>query len=81
MYFLAGGGERSDWVGNLIVDERVRVRLGPDSFSARARVVEDPDEQGRARRLLTAKYQGWRDGREMTEWGLTTLPVAVDASR
>jgi deazaflavin-dependent oxidoreductase (nitroreductase family) len=89
VYVLSGGGDRSDWVRNLQVSPRVRVRLGgprdlrPDvhgGTDATARMVIDPAEESLARRLLAAKYQGWREGRPLSEWATTSLVVALDPS-
>jgi deazaflavin-dependent oxidoreductase (nitroreductase family) len=80
VYMLSGGGDRSDWVRNLRARAAVDVRIGDRSFSGRARVVEDPDEESMARRLLAAKYQGWREDAPLSSWARTALPVAVDLS-
>ncbi len=76
LYMLAGGGDRSDWVKNLMRDPRVTVRLGGERLEGRARVVEDPEEDGLARRLLVEKYE--RNPGSLANWGRTALPVAVD---
>ena len=79
LYMLAGGGERSDWVKNLRRDPAVSIRLGDDRYPATARpVAPDSAEDELARRLLCAKYQGWREGQPLSEWGRTALPVAFD---
>ena len=78
LYVLSGGGDRSDWVKNLVVQPGVTVRLGGATLPGRARLVEDPDEDALARRLLAAKYQGWSEGRPMSGWARTALPVAID---
>ena len=78
LYLLSGGGERSDWVRNIRADPTVDVKVGDRVYSARARVVERPDEDGIARRLLAGKYQGWEDGQAMSGWATTALPVAID---
>ena len=84
MYMLAGGGRRADWVRNLLADPRVHVRVGGSrearagvagGVAGRARLVEDPAEEARARRLVDGKYYG---GETLTEWGRTALVVAVD---
>ena len=53
------------------------VRLGDRSFRGRARIVGDGDEDARARRLLLEKYSPGYGG-DLSEWGETALPVAVD---
>ena len=76
LYMLSGGGGRSDWVRNLRQDPGVTVRLGGERFEGRARVVEDPGEDGLARRLLVEKYE--RNPGSLAGWKRTALPVAVD---
>jgi deazaflavin-dependent oxidoreductase (nitroreductase family) len=78
VYLLSGGGERSDWVRNLQANPSVHVRLGDREVPATARVVTEDGEEAMARRLLAAKYQDWREGRPMSGWARTALPVALD---
>jgi deazaflavin-dependent oxidoreductase (nitroreductase family) len=82
LYLLSGGGERSDWVKNLLADPNVLIRASGDADRpAVARVVEDPAEDAIARQLLAAKYQNWREGQEMSTWAGTALAVAIDLGR
>ena len=78
LYLLSGGGDRSDWVRNLLADPVVDIRLAGETRPGRARVVTDHDEERRARRLLAAKYQGWKEPEPMSEWAATALVVAID---
>jgi deazaflavin-dependent oxidoreductase (nitroreductase family) len=78
LFMLSGGGDRSDWVRNAMAHPDVTVRLDDDTFSGVARVVKDRTEDGRARRLRASKYQGWAEGRPMSQWARTALPIAVD---
>src|SRR6266545_2990287 len=81
LYMLSGGGDRSDWVRNLRSEPVVAVDLrrpGVEPRTGRARIVDDVDEESMARRLLAAKYQGWREGAPLSSWARTALPVAVD---
>jgi deazaflavin-dependent oxidoreductase (nitroreductase family) len=78
VYLLSGGGDRSDWVKNLRREPRVRFELAGVSVDAHARVVEDAEEDAAARRLLATKYQGWQEGRPLSSWARTALPVAID---
>ena|SRR5438034_4179135 len=78
LYMLSGGQDHSDWVKNIRRNARVSVRFGRRIVDGTARVVEDQDEDARARRLLAAKYQDWREGRRLSGWARTSLPVAVD---
>jgi deazaflavin-dependent oxidoreductase (nitroreductase family) len=78
LYMLSGGGNRSDWVRNLREDPAVRIEVGGVGRPARARVVTDAAEDASARRLLATKYQGWREGRPLSTWARTALPVAVE---
>ena len=54
------------------------MRLGDLTRTGAARLVEAPDEDARARRLLDAKYMGWKEGKRLSGWARTALPVAVD---
>jgi deazaflavin-dependent oxidoreductase (nitroreductase family) len=77
LYLLSGGGDQSDWVRNVRREARVGLRLGGADMICRARVVEDPDEDALARRLLLDKYAS-RTHEDLTEWARTALPVAID---
>ena len=78
VYLLSGDRDRSDWVRNLIASPEVTLEIGGDVREARARVVvSGTDEDALARRLLVNRYQpGY--GEDLTEWGRTSLPVAID---
>ncbi|HEX6230704.1 MAG TPA: nitroreductase family deazaflavin-dependent oxidoreductase [Actinomycetota bacterium] len=77
VYLLSGGGEGSDWVRNLQAHPTVGLRLGDRDMICRARVVADPDEDALARGLLLSKY-GSRYSGDLTAWGNTALPIAID---
>ena len=76
LYMMAGGGWHADWVANLACTPAVSVKLGETVYPATARIVQpgEPDEP-MIRRLLAAKYQGWRAGQPLSEWAQTALPV------
>ncbi len=79
VWMIAGGGEASDWVANLLADPAVTVRIGGRTFPGRART--EPGDAGNAavgRRLLAARYQGWEEGRPLSGWAASGLAVAVD---
>lgn len=77
LYMLSGGGRSSDWVKNLSRTSAVTVRIGEQTSEGRARVVEEPEEDERARKLLFEKYRGRYSG-ELSRWRATALPVAVE---
>lgn len=77
LYMLAEGSGRANWVRNLRADPRVSVKIADETFGGSARLVEDPEEEASIRKALPAKYQeSYSD--DLTEWGETALPVAVD---
>lgn len=76
LYMLSGGGDRSDWVKNLRRNPNVTIRIAGQTFEGRSRVVEDPDEDELARRLLVEKYE--RSPGSLSNWRRRALPVAVD---
>ena len=51
--------------------------FGHEVFAGRARVVDEPDEDERARSLVHDKYAG-RYGGDLSRWRRSALPVAVD---
>lgn len=77
IYMLSGGGDRSDWVRNILANPEVRVRIRDQHFEGRARVVEEPGEEEWARAGLPTKY-GSSYGGDLTRWSRTALPIAVD---
>ena len=78
LYLLAGGGRSSDWVKNALADPVVSVRVGGETYEARARMIDDPNEDATARRLLAGKYQNWREGLPLSSWAETALAVALE---
>ena len=79
LYMLSGNGprRRADWVRNLMRTPAVSVRIGEVGYKGTGRVVEDPEEDALARRLLLEKYEPKYAG-DLSDWGRTALPVAVD---
>src|SRR4051794_3896166 len=77
LYLLAGGGEAAHWVRNIRRDPAVAVELAGVRRSGRGRVVEEPAEDGLARRLLLDKYEPGYTG-SLERWARESLPVAVD---
>src|SRR3954447_7423857 len=67
VYLLSGGRDRSDWVKNLQSEPRVSVRVGGETSGGRARVVDDPNEEALARRLLFEKYSPRYSG-DLERW-------------
>lgn len=77
IYMLSGGGDRSDWVRNLIRSTAVTVRVGSDHFYGAARLVTDPQEERVARDAVHNKYEASYGG-DLTGWRENALPIAVD---
>lgn len=80
IHLLSGGGDRSDWVRNLLKDPAVQVRIADHHFNGTARLVKDEQEETAARYMLAEKYQEWEDGRTLSEWARTALVVRIDLS-
>ncbi len=77
IYFLSGGGDRSDWVRNLVHQPTVTIQVQASRLSGRARLIADSGEDRLARDLVFAKYQpGY--GSDLSTWRDRSLPVAVD---
>ena len=78
VYILSGGGEKSDWVKNLLKNPSVTVRIGRQTFAGIARLVKDKEEDPLARHLVAEKYHEMDDENTLDEWARTALPVAID---
>jgi deazaflavin-dependent oxidoreductase (nitroreductase family) len=79
VYLLSGGGDRADWVRNVRKTAAVRLRIGTQTATGTARVLRaGTKEDELARRLLDGKYQGWREGKRLSGWARTALPVAIE---
>jgi deazaflavin-dependent oxidoreductase (nitroreductase family) len=76
--YLLSGSEKSDWVKNLLKDSTVTVRITKHNFTGIARVVKDQEEELRARYLVAEKYQEWEEGKTLSAWARTALPIAID---
>jgi deazaflavin-dependent oxidoreductase (nitroreductase family) len=77
LYVLAGGRERADWVRNLRQNADIAVKIRETAFPGTARAIEDLEEDQHARTLLVTKYQPRYQG-DLTDWGRSALPIAVD---
>jgi deazaflavin-dependent oxidoreductase (nitroreductase family) len=78
--YLLSGSRKSDWVKNLRKNPAVTVRIAKHTFAGRARIVNNGEEDTVARYLIAEKYQEWEDGKQLSEWARTALPVAIDVS-
>jgi deazaflavin-dependent oxidoreductase (nitroreductase family) len=77
IYILAGGGYRADWVKNLGTNPNAEVRIGTVTFGGTGRIVQEPEEEQLARRLIVSKYYGRKEVRS-SGWEAEALPVAID---
>ena len=78
--YLLSGSHTSDWVKNLLKDPAVTVRIAKHTFSGVARVIREKEEEQSARYLLAEKYQEWEQGKTLSQWAQTALPIAIDVS-
>ena len=74
---MAGGGRRADWVKNMLAHPTVTVRVGEAEFEARADVDPQGGDDHTIRQVMAAKYQGWEEGAELSEWAKTALLVRL----
>lgn len=78
LHLMAGGKYEADWVKNLIKNPSVHVRIADHTFTGTARLVTDSNEDKKARYALAEKYHEWEEGRTLSQWARTALPVAID---
>ncbi len=81
LYLLSGGRDDSDWVKNLRANPNVTVRIAKHSFTGIASIVNEEKTATMARHMLAGKYQGWREGQSLSDWGRTALVVGIELSR
>jgi deazaflavin-dependent oxidoreductase (nitroreductase family) len=77
LYMLSGGGDRSDWVKNILRTPAVEVTILGNRFSGQGRLIGDAEEDKLARKLLYDKYTP-RSSDDLDEWSRISLPVAVE---
>ncbi len=80
LYLLSGGGDESHWVKNLRANPIVTVRIAKHNFNGIARIVSEEKEETMARHMLAGKYQGWKEGKPLSDWGRTALVVGIELS-
>ena len=78
LYLLSGGREDSDWVKNLRANPNVTVRIAKQTFTGVARIVNEDKESTTVRHILARKYQSWKEGQSLSEWGKTALVVEIE---
>ena len=80
LYLLSGGGNQSQWVKNLLANPNVTVRIAKHNFNGIARIVSEEKEETTARHILAGKYQGWKEGKPLSDWGRAALVVGIELS-
>ncbi len=80
IYLLSGGGDKSDWVKNLLKDPNVTVRIAKHTFICSAHLATEKDqaEDSPVRYTMAEKYQEWEKGRTLSEWARTALVVEIE---
>lgn len=78
IYLLSGGGDKSDWVKNLLKDPNVTVRIAKHIFTGSGHPAEDQADDSPVRYLMAEKYQEWENGRTLSEWARTALVVEIE---
>jgi deazaflavin-dependent oxidoreductase (nitroreductase family) len=81
LYLLSGDGDDSDWVRNLHANPNVTIRIAKHTFTGIARIVSAEKEATIARHMLAGKYQGWKEGQSLSEWGGTALVVGIELNK
>lgn len=97
LYTVAMLGERSDWLRNVRVEPRLKLKMGVRTHSGLAREVVDPSERGSAAGLYEREvvpydyvdyasvHWGWPTRRKIREahrrWAAESVMVAIDLER
>lgn len=75
LYLISGGGSRSDWVQNLLVNPAVEIEIGPHRWPGTASPDHAPEHPARER--LAARYQDWTPGQPLSEWATRGLVIEL----
>ena len=78
LYLMSGGGDKSDWVKNLLKNPAVTVRIKNHTFNAAARIVKDEKEEMLARTMLADKYKERESDGSLSEWAQSALVMGLD---
>ena len=78
LYLMSGGGDKSDWVKNLLKNPAVTVRIAKHTFTSQARIVKDEKEEMLARVMLADKYKEREADGSLSEWARTALVVGME---
>ncbi len=85
MYLMSGDPAASGWVRDILANPQVLWRLGgtrdlttDGAVPAEARPLTDaPFTEDAVRRLMAARYQGWHEGAELSDWARTAQVIAI----
>lgn len=77
LYLMSGGGDKSDWVKNLMKDPNVTLRIAGQTFSALARVQKEKDEEI-IRNKMADKYKERESDGSLSDWARTALVVGLE---
>ena len=80
IYLMSGGGEKSDWVQNLIQSPTVKIRIAKEIFTVTARFDNDKTEDEAVRSLMADKYNEREKDGSLSDWAKRALPIAFDIS-
>ncbi|MDW3177511.1 MAG: nitroreductase/quinone reductase family protein [Acidimicrobiia bacterium] len=78
VWVASGGGDRADWIRNLVMDRSLVLEIGSDSWQASATVHTSLHEHP-ARQRLASRYQGWKPGEPLSNWATSSLLVEIVA--
>lgn len=66
--YLSHEGTYTDWMRNIIQDDRVEFRIGDTSFNGRARIVEEGEAFEVGKHALYLKYYGQANVDVVDDW-------------
>ena len=79
LWVNSGGRHRSDWVKNVMADQRLDVQIGAEHWKATA-TIRDDAVQHTARERLAERYQGWRPGQPLSQWATQSLLIQIEVT-
>ncbi len=66
--YLSHEGAYTDWMKNILKDDRVKFRIGKKKFKGNARIIEDEQVFQLGKHALYFKYYGKADEDTINDW-------------
>lgn len=79
-FYLSHEGDYTDWMKNILKEEKVNLKISGIGFEGRARIVSEGESFQRGKHALYLKYYGQADSDVIDDWfsESTIVEIMVD---